>query len=46
MKINSPENTFTFTVDEKPQKAGIDPFLLLIDKEPKDNLKDVNKVLM
>lgn len=41
VKINSPENTFSFIVNEKPQKAGIDPFLLLIDKEPKDNLKDV-----
>ena len=41
VKINSPENTYTFIVDEKPQQAGIDPFLLLIDKEPKDNLKNV-----
>ncbi len=41
LKINSPENTFSFIVDEKPQQAGIDPFLLLIDREPKDNLKDV-----
>ena len=42
VKINSTENTFTFTVDEKPQEAGIDPFLLLIDKEPKDNLKNIS----
>ena len=41
VKINSPENTFSFIVDEKPHEAGIDPFLLLIDKEPKDNLKNV-----
>lgn len=39
VKINSTENSYSFTVDEKPQEAGIDPFLLLIDKEPKDNLK-------
>ena len=42
VKINSTENTFTFIVDEKPQEAGIDPFLLLIDKEPKDNLKNIS----
>lgn len=41
VKIDSPENTFSFVVDEKPQKAGIDPFLLLIDRSPKDNLKEV-----
>ncbi len=41
VRIDSPENTFTFIVDEKPQEAGIDPFLLLIDKEPKDNMKPI-----
>ncbi len=41
VKIDSPENTYTFVVDEKPQLAGIDPFLLLIDRSPKDNMKDV-----
>ncbi|MBC6612526.1 ABC transporter permease [Hymenobacter sp. BT507] len=29
------------TVPEKPAKAGIDPFNLLIDRTPSDNLKDV-----
>ncbi len=33
--------TFHFTVDELPEKAGIDPFLLLIDRQPDDNTKDV-----
>jgi hypothetical protein len=37
--IGQKDNTFTFVVDEKPDKAGIDPFSLLIDREPKDNLK-------
>ena len=37
--IAQKDNTFTFVVDEKPDKAGIDPFSLLIDREPKDNLK-------
>ena len=43
VKINNTENTYSFIVDEKPQQAGIDPFLLLIDKEPKDNLKVVKE---
>jgi ABC-2 type transport system permease protein len=33
--------TYTFTVDEAPDKAGIDPFLLLIDRVPDDNTKTV-----
>jgi ABC-2 type transport system permease protein len=34
--------TYTFTVDETPDKAGIDPFLLLIDRMPDDNTKTVD----
>ncbi|MCC7245641.1 MAG: hypothetical protein IT269_08190 [Saprospiraceae bacterium] len=41
VKITQRDNRFTFTVDEKPYKAGIDPFALLIDREPKDNVKEV-----
>jgi aminopeptidase N len=36
--------TYTFTTDEKPDKAGIDPLLLLIDRVPDDNLKKVDFV--
>ena len=32
---------FTFTTAELPEKAGIDPFLLLIDRVPDDNMKDL-----
>ena len=32
---------YTFMVDELPDKAGIDPLLLLIDRIPSDNLKKV-----
>jgi len=39
--IYQKDHTFTFTVDERPDKAGIDPFALLIDREPKDNLRAV-----
>jgi ABC-2 type transport system permease protein len=36
------QGTYTFTTDEKPDKAGIDPLLLLIDRVPDDNLKKVD----
>ena len=34
-------STHTFTVDELPDEAGVDPFLLLIDRVPDDNVKKV-----
>jgi len=33
--------TYSFTTDEKPDKAGIDPLLLLIDRVPDDNMVEV-----
>jgi ABC-2 type transport system permease protein len=33
--------TFTFTTATLPEKAGIDPFALLIDRIPDDNVKSV-----
>jgi ABC-2 type transport system permease protein len=36
--------TYTFTTDEKPDKAGVDPLLLLVDRVPDDNLKKVDVV--
>jgi ABC-2 type transport system permease protein len=33
--------TYTFTVSELPDKAGVDPFNLLIDRVPDDNVKSV-----
>ncbi len=39
VKVAQKDNTFTFIVNEKPEKAGIDPFRILIDREPKDNVK-------
>jgi ABC-2 type transport system permease protein len=40
--MKSGPGTYTFTVDETPDKAGIDPFLLLIDRIPDDNTKTVD----
>jgi hypothetical protein len=37
--------TYTFVTDRMPDKAGIDPLLLLIDRVPDDNLKAVEKAL-
>ena len=37
------DNTFTVTTDEKPLKAGIDPFNKLIDRNSDDNLKTVEE---
>jgi ABC-type transport system involved in multi-copper enzyme maturation permease subunit len=36
--------TYTFVTDSKPEKAGVDPLLLLIDRVPDDNLKKVDIV--
>ncbi len=35
------ESTFTFVTSSLPEKAGVDPFALLIDRVPDDNTKDV-----
>jgi hypothetical protein len=39
--ITQRNSTFTFITDSLPDKAGIDPFALLIDRIPDDNLKSV-----
>ena len=35
---------YTFATDTLPDKAGIDPLLLLVDRVPDDNLKKVSLV--
>jgi aminopeptidase N len=39
--ITERNSTFTFTTVQLPDKAGIDPFALLIDRIPDDNVKNV-----
>jgi hypothetical protein len=34
-------STYTSTVTELPDQAGVDPFLLLVDRIPDDNTKKV-----
>lgn len=42
--ITQRKSTFTFTTAKLPEKAGIDPFALLIDRIPDDNTKPVTLV--
>jgi ABC-type transport system involved in multi-copper enzyme maturation permease subunit len=42
--ITQKESTFTFATDALPDKAGIDPFALLVDRIPDDNTKSVTLV--
>jgi len=42
--LTSAKSTQTFTVDELPDQAGVDPFVLLIDRIPDDNVKKVDIV--
>lgn len=41
VKMTQKEQWFTFTVNEKPEKAGVDPFSLVVDRNPEDNMKDL-----
>src|ERR1022692_1352198 len=41
MHITQRNSTFMFTTAQLPEKAGIDPFALLIDRIPDDNVKNV-----
>jgi ABC-type transport system involved in multi-copper enzyme maturation permease subunit len=40
--IDKPEVTHTFVVTSLPEKVGIDPFNLLVDRIPDDNTRDVS----
>jgi ABC-2 type transport system permease protein len=42
-KIEQEHQDFTVTVDKMPVRAGIDPLIKLIDRNPDDNLTDVKK---
>jgi ABC-2 type transport system permease protein len=39
--ISTAKSTYTFTTTELPDEAGVDPFLLLIDRIPDDNTTKV-----
>jgi ABC-2 type transport system permease protein len=40
--MTTAKNTYRFTTDTLPEKAGIDPLLLLVDRVPDDNLAKVS----
>lgn len=41
VQMKSGKGQYKCTVDREPEKAGIDPFRLMIDRLPDDNLKKV-----
>ena len=41
--ITEAEQSFTIVVNKAPKKVGIDPYNKLIDKNPEDNRKTINK---
>lgn len=42
--VDQPTQVFEFEVDQLPDQAGIDPYYLLIDRMPRDNLKTVELI--
>ena len=40
-RLTDGEQTVSVTVDEKPAQAGVDPYVVLIDRNTDDNLTDV-----
>ena len=42
-KLKTGRNEFTIVVEQEPIKAGIDPYNILIDRNPEDNVKPVKK---
>jgi len=43
-RLRSGEQILTVTVDEKPTRAGVDPYNLFLDKRPDDNLTTVTQL--
>ena len=39
--IKSGEQTFTYTVSERPARVGVDPYNKMIDRNPDDNLRRI-----
>ncbi|MCC6860112.1 MAG: ABC transporter permease [Bryobacterales bacterium] len=39
VRMKEGRNRFTFTLDRQPERAGVDPLLLLVDRAPEDNLR-------
>jgi ABC-type transport system involved in multi-copper enzyme maturation permease subunit len=44
IRLTAARSTQSFTVDELPDRAGVDPFVLLVDRIPDDNVKKVDIV--
>jgi aminopeptidase N len=42
-RLTGPETTFDIVVRERPERAGIDPYLKLVDRNPDDNVVAVTR---
>jgi ABC-2 type transport system permease protein len=42
-QLQSGPSTLTIEVDEDPKRAGIDPTVLLVDRNPDDNVRKITK---
>jgi hypothetical protein len=42
-RLTGPEHRFTFRVNAPPHQAGIDPYNLLIDRQPNRHLRRVTE---
>jgi ABC-2 type transport system permease protein len=42
-RIHSGTTSFSIVVDEEPQRAGIDPYHKLIDRETRDNVRKITR---
>jgi hypothetical protein len=43
-KITGEHQTFTIVVDQRPTRAGIDPYNKLIDRNADDNWMDITEL--
>lgn len=41
LRLQRADTTITIRVKEKPKRVGVDPYVMMIDRNPDDNLKDV-----
>jgi len=41
--FKTPKKELEIIVDKKPSKAGIDPFVVLIDRDKDDNVKSLKR---
>lgn len=43
-QLTAGEHEYSFTVNELPESVGVDPFFLLVDRQPNDNMKRPKRI--